>query len=339
MVVGIIVAAIGMLAIYATQQREASRRTQCERNAAQLAEAMVRFDELRGRLPGWRDDVETREGSVEARNWVVSIMPYLDVPLSEEEKLAGKRSERTGPWAKLGQQLRDSMASEKPLPTINTLVCPSVPPVKRPAAPLSFGVNGGMPDATSDDINARTIPPDWPANGVFQDRSGNHSSASQSWKLSEIAERDGADVTVLVAENADAGPWTEIEESRIAILWFPENISERPSPILGINQQVGLGDGTLRFARPGSHHKWGWTTAYCDGRVNWTHGRIDPFAWAQLMSVDGSQTKFAGTNEPLPPPYRIAISPEEPISDGEDNSKEKSPSVLESPEPTASDPP
>lgn len=284
--------AMGMLMVVATQQRESSRRLQCERNFTQTSESIIRYDEFRGQLPGWR-----MESGGQPRSWVVAVLPYLDIRLSDEERASGRRADHPGPWKKLADQMaKPTDASGKSIPSIGSLICPTVPPRKRSVAPLSMGVNGGMPDVTP----AKNFPPDWPANGVFQD--GTYSA--QRWKISDIAGLDGVESTVLLAENIDAGPWTSVEESQLAVLWFPEGLQETPSPLLSPNEMPGAGDGSLRFARPAGLHKGGWITAYCDGSVKWTHGQIVPALWSQLMSVDGTQTRLPGQEGYLPAPYR-----------------------------------
>jgi hypothetical protein len=297
--------AIGMLLVVAAQQRESSRRLQCERNFAQTSESIIRYDELRGQLPGWRVEIDGQ-----ARSWGVAVLPYLGIPLSKEELESGERTERPGPWKELSSRVAKSADEPgKPIPTVNPFVCPTVPLEKRPVAPLSIGVNGGMPDVAP----KPGFPPDWPQNGVFQDGT----FAKPPWTMLLIAHLDGTQTTVMLAENADAGPWTSTEESRLAVLWFPESLPETPSPLLPLNQDAGAGDGSLRFARPASLHKGGWVTAYCDGSVKWTHGQIDPVAWSQLMSVDGTNARLPGHEEYLPSQYRrepMESAPEESVA-------------------------
>lgn len=225
--------------------------------------------------------------------------------------------DRPGPWKKLADDVDSrTEAAAKPLPTVSSLVCPSVPFEKRPVGPLSIGANGGMPDVPP----ANGLSPDWPANGVFQDGTG----AGPQWKLTEIAERDGTETTILLAENVDAGPWTSIEEPRLTVLWFPSGLSDIQSPLLALNESPGRGDGSVRFARPGALHKGGWVTAYCDESVKWTHGQIDPVAWSQLMSVDGTKTCLPGQEVFLPAPYRresTANLPTETLPEDSDEPK------------------
>jgi hypothetical protein len=295
---------IGLLLLFPfmIQRRTAARRDFCEFRQANLAKAVLQYDDVRGRFPGFRNlQAVDRKGVRRAASWVFAALPYLET--DEKESL--------GPYTQLeeryGRHGPDETRGEPPREYVAALVCPENPPPDAARRPgwLAYIANCGLPDA----VPQGDFPPDWPANGVFLDR---FRPPLRDWypfevTLDYVNEHDDAACTLLLSENVDCGGWTEVKEARIGFVWSPGSTgpSGRPAPrILQINRQRGQGDGSLRFARPASYHPGGVIAAYASGATSFINESIDPVVFARAMSPDDAGLTWPGTDQTIGPPYR-----------------------------------
>jgi prepilin-type processing-associated H-X9-DG protein len=193
---------------------------------------------------------------------------------------------------------------------IPELVCPADSPEKgKPTgAWLSYVANSGMPD-----VAGTEFPSDWPANGPFLDRfaaplGANVLLAPRDVSLAWIDERDGTGQTLMLSENLDAAKWTDTDEARVGFVWVANQVDGEPNPgnlLHRINAERGLGDGSIRFARPSSNHPGGVNVMYCDGRSEFLTETIDYLVLVRLMTPDDLDLKLAGTDKPVDPPFRL----------------------------------
>jgi prepilin-type processing-associated H-X9-DG protein len=100
-----------------------------------------------------------------------------------------------------------------PTPYYESLVCPSDVSAQSLAAPLSYVVNAGEADVAT---TVTTMPPDWPANGIFLSRweyyyspagNGGQNALTKLPRNSDDTIRDGKSNTFLLSENLDAKDW------------------------------------------------------------------------------------------------------------------------------------
>jgi prepilin-type processing-associated H-X9-DG protein len=199
---------------------------------------------------------------------------------------------------------------------IPELVCPADSPEKgKPTgAWLSYVANSGMPDVAGTDF-----PPDWPANGPFLDRFA--VPLGDDVSLDWIDKHDGTGQTLMLSENLDASKWTDTDEARVGFVWVANVVDGEPDPggeLLRINADRGLGDGSIRFARPSSNHPGGVNVMYCDGRSEFLTESVDYLVLVRLMTPDDLALKLAGTDEPVEAPFRLTpddrLTPEVGVS-------------------------
>ena len=184
-------------------------------------------------------------------------------------------------------------------------MCPDDPPPDLPATPnwSSWIVNAGMPDAPP----SPDFPADWPANGVFLDLF-TPGAARPTGRTSAafIEQHDGLASTLLLSENVDSGLWTDHGEAQVGFVWIAGIHNGLPDPgdqLLRINQLIGQGDGSIRFARPSSRHRGGVNVVYASGAFQFLNEDIDYLVFARLMITDSHGAKIPGSDRPVPPPY------------------------------------
>jgi prepilin-type N-terminal cleavage/methylation domain-containing protein len=180
-------------------------------------------------------------------------------------------------------------------PRLAMLVCPA-DAIKSGGTngPLSYVVNGGVPNNYSPSPNC---PVDWPANGVWRYNVPTAAAPVIAHELDISGIPDGANMTIALSENLDAGSYIAADEPSNCILWdLPAN-----NP-LNINQSL-LPPGQAidsRHARPSSNHAGGVVIAFCDTRVVFVRETIDYTVYLSLMTPDGARCQ---------PPGKIAAPP------------------------------
>lgn len=309
-VVGMGLVAAAVVLPYLAQSQRSARRVACSARLADLARTtlfMVELDPDHA-FPGYvNEQAVDAAGQRQKTSWAFPLLPYLDRPL---DPATGKPPgpEILGPWNKIYAQVGpmgdDDLRGKVPSEYISQLVCPDDPRGKKQGrqAWLTYVANCGLPDAEATD----EFPADWPANGVFLERFLDR-DPSRIVTLPFLEANDGAEYTLLFAENLDAGKWTDTSEAAVGFLWYPGTPQATHDPagkVLAINQQRGKGDGSVRYARPSSLHAGGVNVAYADGHTDFLVGEIDYRIYAAYMSPDGQNTKWPGSDEPLDPPWR-----------------------------------
>lgn len=126
----VVIAIIGILMallLPAVQSaRESGRRTACMSNAYQLAMAVNRFDQDKGKVPGWQNTISATPLYV---SWPVLCLPYIE------------RNDLYQEWANGVPTL--------PAPLVGVLLCPSSQPSNNSST--AYGGNAG--DGSSTDAN------------------------------------------------------------------------------------------------------------------------------------------------------------------------------------------
>ena len=253
---------VGLLLVlvigYLTQQpaRGPNPRPQCMNNQKQIAWALQNYEAAHGYFPGYvnriGDDPAKERLTV---SWSVPLLPYL---------------ERSDLW--------EEWRGGNPIVVeLDLLICPSDPP-EQLDAPLSYVVNCGLPGDSDT----------W-ADGVFF----NHDIDSEPMlnSLAHISECDGAQNTLLLSENIQAGLWSDTMEADVGMVW-----RKSPGPCSPINQCIDAANRPqdLKYARPSSRHGGGVVVIFCDGHGRFLSEDIDYRVYQHLMTPDSRAAGVPG---------------------------------------------
>lgn len=212
---------------------------------------------------------------------------------------------------------------------------------------LSYVVNTGLKDydatniamavgldaATlkSDPLAAPTMaavtdgaPRDWAANGIFHyafpyvgpnsngtyDKPTVAANVEKITKVSSSAITDGTSTTLILAENADSGNWTDVLEQNVGFYWQATIDAQGvPAPakadalgflqdaLLKINEETGqsvVAPGP-KFGRPSSFHPGGVVVTYADAHASFLSADVDYLVYCQIMSPRGKYTLPPGS--------------------------------------------
>ena len=299
--------------------RESGRKTACMSNVYQIAMAMNRYDQDKGKLPGWMKRVycssdtinnNSKDGADEANehltwSWPPELLPYL-----ERRDIYDMLVSNLYPvWT--NTTLTAAEKKEIAPGFIGTFTCPSSPPNADNFAPSAYAANAG--DMTGNQYNGVLPPGDFP-NGT--------SSATNS--LEDVADGDGTATTLLLAEktifrdDGFQGTWAYIGNltnvsntySDFGVRWYPDSsrfTSVTPSSIAPVATPQGIvtvfKNGWLTFghqtaaqtsmqtsALPESSHTGGYVVAFCDGHSYFMSFDIAPAVYTQLVTSNNSRS-------------------------------------------------
>ncbi|MFM7107451.1 MAG: DUF1559 domain-containing protein [Planctomycetaceae bacterium] len=259
-VISIIGLLMGLLLPAVQGAREAGRRMTCANNQFQQAFAMVRFNDSKRYIPGWRNAVPVGSGT-SYFSWPVVILPNM---------------ERKDVW---------NAITNGSIPSIYIAFfgCPSSPPDSLAGPVLAYVGSAG---AGSNQPGSR-------ATGVMLDTTVTTGSTSGRVSMDDVASNDGTATTLLLSEEcgpqiATQGTWNLQPGTTIA--W-----TAGATPVFGI---VGttvptkvINSGTLGSATvpgaanmPSSNHPGGAVVAFCDGHTGFLKDSLRGQVYAQLMS-------------------------------------------------------
>lgn len=332
MLVGILVPAIAAA-------RNRARQTQCMNNQRELGSSIRQYEAKNGRYPGWVEMLGVaRAGGIDRRtmaNWTVVVMQYLgrgDVwdywkaGVSENPQAGNVRTYR------LDQ-----------VPDIAQLKCPTDTAPGR-TRPLSYVVNSGLPDSRNvgGGIPSGDRPVDDKTNGVFHNRCDRYILPSYQIEMNSSDIKDGAQYTIMLSENLQAGQWPDPNgipaagntttpqtnntylqntEACVSLLWL-DTLGTGPGIGTGvrINERKDLdfnrpsnannpsGLAAVTVARPSSNHPGGVVMTFCDGRGLFVKDTMDYIVYQLLMTPDSRNAHPAGTvrytTVPTNEPYR-----------------------------------
>jgi prepilin-type processing-associated H-X9-DG protein/prepilin-type N-terminal cleavage/methylation domain-containing protein len=257
-----------------------SRATGCRNNLKTFALSVISFEATNGHYPDYHDSLPHPDGRRLSRPLMYMILPQL-----ERSDLYEAGSAMAHPH----DGVPDSL-SEFLLPLT---LCPSVVEKDKNAktgTAMSYVVNAGMPDVPSPDC-----PLDWPANGVFQNRSWAAAMGHELPKNNQayVERHDGLTNTLMWSERLELSRWTDTAEYDVAFVWHPQFAE---NPLARINSQPSGRYAASKFvlARPSSHHPGRVNVAFCDGHVRSISDSIDYFVYSQLMTPNGNDAAYAG---------------------------------------------
>lgn len=350
----VVISIIGMLMallLPAVQQsRESGRRNTCNNNLRNFALAMQNFASATGgRLPGWRENITLAPSPAVGGNaipqypvsWVVPLLPFVE------------RNDLYALWRD-GTFLTANPMGPAPNPTIDPttlgflslLVCPSNPPAQTVPPPCAYVVNAGQRDtqAMFGSGGMPSVSADYQQNGVFFN---NFQDSTQSMMLDipmsqtcnmgpgvtmtldYLTAHDGTSLTLMIAENLDAGsyadpmaqglanssmggamsgnlPFAVLEALQGFVWWGDVDANGNVTPPYAAGSQYGKINSPSDTAannnpnypytnsRPSSRHPGGVNVLFCDGHSRYLSQDIDYQVYCMLMSSYGRQVMPPG---------------------------------------------
>ena len=268
--------------------RESGRKTACMSNVYQIAMAMNRYDQDKGKLPGWMKRVymasdgidNNANGSVDEANehvtysWAPELLPYV-----ERRDVYEQLNVLYADWMNGGIQ-KDVK--------ISVFLCPSSPPAATNFSPLAYAANTG--DMTANKYNGVFPPGDLP-NGT--------SSATNS--LEDVADGDGTATTLMVAEKCASNskglqglwsypgtvPLSPPNPPLIYTTWNSVKTTEFPAEGWS---NFGHATSSNTYATPESSHTGGYVVAFCDGHSYFMSFDVAPAVYTQLVTSNNSRS-------------------------------------------------
>jgi len=278
---------------YVARQRWAAQQQATTTRMVLLYQAIDQFETAQGVYPGYRvTQAIDGTGNPVPASWAFAILPYLDNP---EAQAIHQQYGSQGPEATRGQ---------KPDLRLADFIAPGV---SRPGPILSFVVNAALPDGRA----TPTIPADWPANGIFQDAFPKQVDGELVAR-SEVSEafvqsHDGLDATLLLAENVDAGNWTDIHEPQVGFVWLP---TLDPPAVARINGKAeGQVSDPYLLARPCSRFPKTAPVLFASGRYTYMAAQIDYLVYMRLMCAADDLAAPAGADADYELPEALTSLP------------------------------
>ncbi len=264
-VISIIGTLMALLLPAVQMAREAARRTECTNNQKQIALALMNYEELHKKYPGYVQKVNGH-----TLNWVMMIFPFI---------------ERKDLWDSYS-------AGGTPEIRIDNLICASDPPEILGGTPLSYGGNGGK----AVEYSAGSAETYNPANGIFH----NHVVASTDpityVNTDYLANNDGTAYTILLSENIDLGNWRgATTRAETCVNWFDDlgtGATKEKRKINGTHFTTVPSD-VINYARPSSWHPGGVVVAFADGHTHFLGESVDNRVYKQLMTPYSKQSDQA----------------------------------------------
>jgi hypothetical protein len=257
-VLALAIVAMLVLFPYLVGGRDSRRRERCEQWQQRISAGLLTYEKYRREFPGFVNPIG-EEAKKALCSWMVSILAYAPFD----------RTDLWRPWER----------GERSVVFVPGMVCPAdsrkladAAEAERgtpPLAQLSYVVNCGRPDKPND-----------PACGVFFDHTLTQPTLVS---LDDLQQRDGAENTLMLSENLQAGWWTDLQVADVGMVW-----RMTPDECSPINACADVGSRThdLRHARPSSRHVHGVVASYCDGHQAFLSDTIDYRVVQQLMAPD-----------------------------------------------------
>ncbi len=286
--------------------RGTSRDSLCLARSKKLSDAVIAYaDDRNGNLPYL----------VDKQSWPAALAPYLDLPAA----VAGKE-----------------LVPEEKLKTLEVpqFVCPDDPRSGKTGA-LSYVANGGYGlfpvDAETKAVSetgTHTAAIDLDGDGEVSEREYaiNYATgviwrpdprpAEEAFRMSLpfISNHDGSEYTLLLSENLNAGNWLSRQTMDLSFVIGRERLTfengpDQRGPLHLKEANLGpfavngnLGSLPDQCPGPSSLHGDFVNAMYCDGRGGPLSAKIDPLAYARLMTSDGLEFGQSGDPTVFPQP-------------------------------------
>ena len=296
--------------------REAARRATCMNNQKQISLAMMNYEALHQKFPGYVNSWVNSDGTLVNANWVVMTFPFIDQnPL----------------W----MNWRTPVNVNKPRAALLKLfVCPSNPSdlTTVGSTPLGYCVNTGFNDGvtnfafvgsqTSSTISGyRTLGSEQKSDGVFFNLETNAqgapiSSDNHTMSMDYLNSHDGSSNTLMLSENIQSIT-TSIQTSGTPVFWGPSNSNVNNTNLteqdLGFQWDASGNYGNSNSYKinsaltttvsglwmpPSSRHGSGVVVTYCDGHQDFLRDDISATTYEHLMTPDSSLAGIPGIFDP-----------------------------------------
>ena len=278
---------------FVAKQRWAAQQQATTTRMVLLYQAIDQFETAQGVYPGYRvTQAIDSSGNPVPASWAFAILNYLD------------NADAQAAYQQYGPQGPDATRGQKPDLRVPDFIAPGT---TRPGATLSFVVNAALPDGRA----TATIPADWPANGIFQNAFP-HQVDGELVARSTVSEgfvqsHDGLVATLLLAENVDAGDWTDIEEPQVGFVWLPTLDPPLAARING--KAEGQVSDPYLLARPCSRFPKTAPVLFASGRYTFMAAQIDYLVYMRLMCAADDLAAPAGADADYELPSALTSLP------------------------------
>ena len=279
----VVIAIIGMLMALllpaVTQAIGSARRTQCENNQHQVAQALQLYETDKGRFPGFVNLLSTRQPGNQAVSWVVAILPEL------------QRRDIYDTWIKNPSPPMPTPAPPPPFDVANALemlVCPADAQATIGGPWSSYVVNCGQ---TGD------VRPGLPAtprsDGLFFDRT---LSNPLDMNMGYVASNDGTSTTIMLSENMGAHEWRSKEEHRAGFNWADNDTAPAPNAAGRVINRVLAGSlvipntaaASAAEAHLSSGHAGGVVATFVDGHSQFLSENVENNVYRMICTPNGA---------------------------------------------------
>jgi len=253
--------------------RESARRAQCQHQLSQLGQALQTYESAKGHLPGYRNSFS----NVPGLSWVAVLLPNIGRQDLWKSLRAGDFSATGFPGPGSGFQVAE-------------VICPSNPRPSEYCA-LGYVANCGIADGTTmpNPLPSGPAHPEDSSYGVFFNHDSNVVPAANQIKIRTDRIPDGAQRTIALSENLQAGSWMSFDnanlpnalEVEVGILW-----ADSPGQCGRINQCL---KNAPPLPRPSSMHPGGVNILFCDGHVEFQADNIDYLTYQHMMTPDSQK--------------------------------------------------
>jgi prepilin-type N-terminal cleavage/methylation domain-containing protein len=326
-VIAIIGVLMGLLVPAVQAAREAARRATCSNNQSQIAKAVQNYmtSGSKGAYPGWVQYQKAFDSNGDPAQLVLPWTGKLLAQLDEQ----GLRD----------QLLKGGVDVTKP-PRLDIFICPSDVGVNEEQGRLSYIVNAGVPDPTSDGALGSGIASDMKGSGMCHDQRPGRNGPTV--KTSDL--KDGANSTLLLSENIhkdtnttwlgpfvnqyiynanDPAEMSTNPEQRLGMVWvlgppasqWPTNVLALPNKDTdppSASYTMGMDE---FFARPASEHPEIFVVAMAEGNTRDVNEQIDYRVYQQLMTPNGQKAGDPNANAAANQIYLQYMQP--PLADGD----------------------
>lgn len=258
----VVIAVIGILLallLPAVQSaRESGRKTACMSNAYQLGMAVNRYDQDKGKVPGWANSLGGRDVS-----WPVMSLPYIE------------RNDLYSEWA-------DPANSSPSGGSVGVFRCPSAQVNAGNLSPLSYAGNCGNQGDASPSLYC----------GVMAD------NTATAYSLEDVSDGDGTATTLLFGERVMGAGYDiqkDWGQYNIGAFNYGVNGTVNSGGYIEGYPAFGLPFGQPAQALRSAHVN-GSVVAFCDGHTYFLGNEISPSVYTQLVTSNGGRLPTSGTN-------------------------------------------